>query len=182
MPHRQRYRRYRIKTVEGSNDPAMMEEAVARRLRQIEKEGAERPDLILVDGGVAQLRGARRVLDTLGVTDVPVAGLAKRYEEIHWDDGGPPLRLDRDSRALHVLQRLRDEAHRFALTYHRTLRRRRIRDSVLDDIPGIGEKRKQQILQHFGSVQRLAKATVCQIAGVPGIGPQMAAAIKQALS
>lgn len=182
MPHRQRYRRYRIRTVEGANDPAMMAEAVERRLRQIEKEDSARPDLFLVDGGITQLRAARHVLERLGVEGIPAAGLAKRYEEIYWKDGAPPLRLPRDSRALQVLQRLRDEAHRFALTYHRALRSRRIRDSVLDEIPGIGEKRKHQILQHFGSVQRLGGASVAEIAEIPGIGLKMAATIKDALT
>ena len=130
------------------------------------------PGLVLVDGGATQLEAARAELRRLDLADVPVAGLAKRFEEIYWK--GPPIRLPRSSAALKVLQRLRDEAHRFAITYHRHLRSTRIRESVLDDIPGIGAKRKQQILSHFGSVRRLMRATPEAIAEVPGIGPDMA--------
>lgn len=181
LPHRKRYRRFRIRTVEGSDDPGMMAEAVERRIRQIGEEGSTRPDLIVVDGGITQLRAARKALANAGAEDIPVIGLAKRFEEIYWQDSGKPLRLPRDSRALKVLQRLRDEAHRFALTYHRYLRHQRIRESVLDGVPGIGDKRKQQILQHFGSVRRLAKASPDDIAEVPGIGPELAETIAAAL-
>jgi excinuclease ABC subunit C len=160
----------------------MMAEVVGRRFRRLLEENANLPDLVLVDGGITQLRAARSALSELGISDrVPTAGLAKRFEELHVDDTGPPIRLPRDSEALHVLQRLRDEAHRFAITYHRHLRSRRIRESALDEIPGIGGKRKQQILSHFGSVRRLMSASEEDIAEVPGIGPQMAREIRKSL-
>jgi excinuclease ABC subunit C len=181
MPAKNRYRRFRIKTVRGIDDPAMMAEVVRRRVTGLKEEKAPFPDLILVDGGITQLRAARSVLADLGCSDLPTAGLAKRYEELYWADDGPPLRLDTDSEALKILQRLRDEAHRFAITYHRTLRSKRIRESVLDDIPGIGPKRKQQLLNHFGSVRRILNAGPEGIAAVPGIGPEFARTICQAL-
>ena len=173
MPDRSRYRRFRIRTVEGSDDPAMMAEAVRRRYRRLLDEEAELPGLLLVDGGITQLSAARAVLDELGIADMPVAGLAKRYEEVYHGEG-PPLLLPRDSQALKVLQRLRDEAHRFALTYHRTLRRRRIRESILDEVPGIGVRKKEMLLKHFGSVTRMLKASVAELAEAPGIGPELA--------
>jgi len=181
MPAKNRYRRFRIKTVKGIDDPAMMAEVVRRRVTALREEKAPFPDLILVDGGITQLRAARAVLEELDCPEIPTAGLAKRYEELHWADDGPPLRLDKDSEALRVLQRLGDEAHRFAITYHRTLRSRRIRESVLDDIPGIGPKRKQQLLNHFGSVRRMINAGPDGITAVPGIGPEFALTIWQAL-
>jgi excinuclease ABC subunit C len=181
IPRSNRYRRFRIKTVEGSNDPAMIAEVVRRRVAGLLKKGAPLPDLILVDGGITQLRAARRVLAELDCAALPTAGLAKRYEEVFWDESGPPLRLPRDSDALKVLQRLRDEAHRFAITYHRQLRSKRIRESVLDDVPGIGPKRKQRILAHFGSIRKLQNAGQEGLAAVPGIGPEFAKVIWKAL-
>ena len=179
MPARTRYRRFRIRTVEGSDDPGMMAEVIRRRFKGLDgSRGA--PDLVLVDGGVAQLRAARVEMNRLGFREIPAVGLAKRFEELHRRNG-PPVRLPAGSSALKVLQRLRDEAHRFALTYHRALRNRRIRESSLDDIPGIGKKRKRLILEHFGSVRRLMRATEDQIVNVPGIGPEMAASIVEAL-
>lgn len=170
LPRRNRYKRFRIKTVVGADDPRSMGEVVHRRYARLKEEGAAMPDLVLIDGGVTQLRAAREALDALGLARLPSAGLAKRFEEIHWVDGEEPLRLPLDSPALKVLRRLRDEAHRFALTYHRHLRSQRIRASALDAVPGIGQKRKEQILQHFGSVRRLMRAGVDQLCQVPGIG------------
>jgi len=181
LPQRRRYRRFRIRTVAGSDDPAMMAEVIARRFLRLQEEGGNMPDLALVDGGITQVRAARGVLTRLGISGVPVAGLAKRHEELFWREGRRPLRLPASSRALLVLQRVRDEAHRFAITYHRHLRRRRIRESVLDEIPGIGKKRKELLLRHFGSVRRLAAAAPEAIAAVPGIGPQMAELVAEAL-
>ncbi len=174
MPQRNRYRRFRIKTVEGIDDPAMMAEAVRRRYKRLQAEGGSLPGLVLVDGGITQLRAARGALQELGLERLPTAGLAKRFEEIYWKDGEPPLVLPRNSEALKILQRLRDEAHRFALTYHRRLRSRRIRESVLDDIPGVGAARKQELLQHFGSIYRLGRASLADIEGVKGVGPGLA--------
>jgi excinuclease ABC subunit C len=181
IPTSNRYRRFRIKTVEGSDDPAMMAEVVRRRIIGLRKDDSPLPDLILVDGGITQLRAARTVMDELGCPDLPSAGLAKRYEEIYWKNDGPPLKLAPESEALKVLQRLRDEAHRFAITYHRQLRSKRIRESVLDDIPGIGQKRKQLLLNHFGSVRRIIKAGPNGIAAVRGIGPEFARIVWEAL-
>jgi len=179
VPHTNRYRRFRIKTVEGADDPRMMAEVIRRRFGADDANAPPLPDLVIVDGGIAQLRAARAELVKLKLQHVPVAGLAKRFEEIHWNDKGLPIRLSKDSGALKVLQRIRDEAHRFAITYHRHLRSRRIKESVLDEIPGIGTKRKQLLLSHFGSVGRLVKATPERIAEAPGIGPKMAAIIHE---
>ena len=181
MPQRNRYRRFRIRTVTGSDDPAMMAEVIERRFRGLQEAGEKLPGLVLVDGGITQVRAARRVLWGQGVRKTPVAGLAKKYEELFWKDGRRPLRLPPSSAALRVLQRLRDEAHRFAITYHRRLRQQRMRESVLDDIPGIGPKRKHLLLKHFGSVRRLAAASPKTLAAVPGIGSATAALILAAL-
>ncbi len=206
VPDRRRYRRFRIRTVVGADDPAMMAEVIGRRYRRAEdgrkhgltpalgpgRAGATvvepsaevpmpLPDLVLVDGGLTQVRAARRALEALGLSHVPVAGLAKEQEAIVRDNGQPPVLLPRNSPALQVLQRLRDEAHRFALDHHRRLRNRLIRESALDEIPGIGPQRKQTLLQTFGSVYRLARAPLANIAAVPGIGPELAAAILRAV-
>lgn len=183
VPAPQRYRRFRIKTVEGADDPAMMAEAVERRYSRLLRENQPLPDLVLVDGGITQLRAARRVLDGLGLPHMPLAGLAKRYEEVVWDieNKQPPLRFSRDSDALIVLTNLRDEAHRFAITYHRKLRNQRIRESVLDEIEGIGESRKRVLLEYFGSIARLKKASVSELAEAPGVGLKTAEHIKAEL-
>jgi excinuclease ABC subunit C len=183
IPQRQRYRHFRIKTVQGSDDPASMAEVIRRRYTRELAEGNPLPDLVLVDGGVTQLKAARAELARLGCADLPSAGLAKRFEELYVSDrlSDAPIRLPADAAALRVVQRLRDEAHRFALTHHRLLRGQRIRESLLDDVPGIGGKRKQILLSHFGSVQRLRHAREQDIAAVKGIGPVMAAAIRRAL-
>lgn len=177
VPRRSRYRRFRIRSVAGVDDPAMLAEVVRRRLRRLAEEGGTLPDLLLVDGGATQLAAVREVLAEAGFPELPSAGLAKRFEEIYSDTSGVPLRLGRDSAALKVLQRLRDEAHRFALTYHRGLRARRIRESVLDEIVGIGARRKEQLLARFGSVRNLARAGADEVAALPGISRRMADAI-----
>lgn len=169
MPSPNRYRHYRIQTVHQSDDPAMMAEVIRRRFERLQREGGRGPDLLVVDGGLSQLNAARGELRLLGITHVPVIGLAKRFEEIHIPAQSVPLRLPSDSKALYVLQRIRDEAHRFALTYHRRLRARRLRESALDEIPGLGEKRKMALLSHFGSFLRLQRASVEELAAVPGI-------------
>ncbi len=174
VPRPGRYRRFRIRTVTGSDDPRMIGEVVQRRYTRLRDEGAALPDLVVVDGGLTQLRAARAALDALGLTAQPAVGLAKRMEEIHLDNGQPPLLLAPDAPALLILRRLRDEAHRFALTYHRLIRNRRWRESILDEIDGIGPARRQALLRAFGSIRRLAAATPEHIAAVPGIGPQLA--------
>ena len=193
-PHKDHYRHYRIKTVEGSDDFASMAEVIGRRYAparrsataregaRVRAEGGALPDLVMVDGGKGQLMSALRALWKLEIRDLPVVGLAKQMEEIHVPDQSLPIHLPRNSPALHLIQRLRDEAHRFANAYHQKLRKRRIQESVLDEFPGLGEKRKLALLQHFGSIQRLRRATAGQIAAVPGIGSKMAAAIKGCLA
>jgi len=140
------------------------------------------PNLIVVDGGQPQVEAARAALAELGVVDVALCGLAKRLEEV-WLPGDPePVILPRTSEALYLLQRVRDEAHRFAIGYHRQRRSRSMVDSRLDTVPGLGEVRRKALLKHFGSVKRLRSATVDELAEVPGIGPQTAAAIASALA
>jgi excinuclease ABC subunit C len=176
LPLRRDYRRFTIKGVRGQNDTAMIGEVVRRRLeklaayeRAVEKgDGAlsrrdsfyKRPDLIVVDGGRAQLNAARKAAEETGFQGLPIVSLAKRLEEVYREDRVEPLRLPRDSEALHLLQRIRDEAHAYALEYHRARRTRRARQSVLDRIPGVGAKRKKLLLQHFGSVTRMAEASL----------------------
>ncbi len=183
IPRPQHYRRYKIRTVQGADDPATMAEVVGRRYQRLLNEGRPLPDLVLLDGGVTQLAAARQALAGLGLAHLPTAGLAKRFEEVFTETSllADPIRLPRDSSALKVLQRLRDEAHRFSLDFHRALRARRIRESALDEIEGIGEKRKVRLIRHFGSVRRLARATVEEIAAVPGIGSALATLIKETL-
>ncbi len=182
MPDARLYRRFRIKTVEGADDPRSIAEVVGRRYSRLLAEGKPLPKLVLIDGGITQLRAARARLAELGLSQLPSVGLAERFEEIVVDDGRPNILLPRDNSALQVLIRLRDEAHRFAITYHRRLRNRIIRESALDEIPGIGPARKIQLLQRFGSVSRIAKASVEELCEVSGINPLMAEAILRAVT
>ncbi len=177
VPQRNRYRRFRIRTVEGSDDPAMMAEMLNRRFERLRREDGAPPDLVLIDGGLTQLRAVRRALDDGGWRAVPVAALAKRFEELYVTDHEKPVRLPADSPALRILRVLRDESHRFALAYHRRLRGQRIRESALDQIPGIGSDRKLALLQAFGSVRRLEQASEMELAAVPGVGPKTAALV-----
>jgi len=139
------------------------------------------PNLVVVDGGPAQAAAARRALDELGVDDVAVCGLAKRLEEVWLPGEDLPVILARSSEALYLLQRVRDEAHRFAITYHRSKRSKSVKESALDEIPGLGPARRQALIKHFGSVKRLREATAAQICEVPGIGPSTAETIVSAL-
>src|SRR5206468_4968397 len=132
------------------------------------------PDLIIVDGGKGQLSAACRELQRLGLHELPIIGLAKEYEEIYRPGRALPLLLPPDSGALRLLQRIRDEAHRFANTYHQLLMKKRIGETVLDDCPGVSQNRKNLLLRRFGSVNRLRKASAEQIAATPGIGPKLA--------
>jgi len=185
LPQRSRYRRFRIRTVGGPDDPAMIAEIVRRRLDRARTEQSHwaPPDLIVVDGGIPQVRAAKSVARALGFDTLPIVGLAKRFEHlIHGPEGAERiLEIPRDSPALAVLQILRDEAHRFAIAYHRRLRARRLSESVLDEIEGIGRKRKALLLRYFGSVARLGRASVEEIAAVPGIGMALARTIADAL-
>lgn len=174
LPDKSHYRRYRIRGVEGQNDFAAMAEVVRRRYRRVLGEQIRKPNLIIVDGGKGQLSAAKTELNLLGLDTIPIIGLAKENEEIYRVGNPEPLILSRDSDALKLLQRIRDEAHRFANEYHQLLLKRRIQESVLDDCPGVSQARKQQLLQHFGSVQRLRHASVEKIAELPGIGRKLA--------
>ncbi|WP_433258964.1 excinuclease ABC subunit UvrC [Streptosporangium sp. CA-135522] len=139
------------------------------------------PNLVVVDGGPAQAAAAQRALDELGVDDVAVCGLAKRLEEVWLPGEDLPVILPRSSEALYLLQRVRDEAHRFAITYHRSKRSKSVKESALDEVPGLGPARKQALIKHFGSVKRLREATAAQICEIPGIGPATAETIVSAL-
>ena len=186
LPKRSEYRRFQIKGVPGQDDYASMEEVLRRRFARLraEREGpgerprrfAYPPALVVVDGGRGQLAVATRVLAEAEL-EIPAIGLAKRLEEVYLPDRPEPLRIPRGSEALFVLQHLRDEAHRFALTYHRAKRAKRALASPLDEIPGVGPARKKALLGRFGSLARLARATPEEIAATPGIGPELARAI-----
>jgi excinuclease ABC subunit C len=136
------------------------------------------PDLILIDGGKGQLGAACAELEKLGLSHIPIIGLAKEFEEIHRPGQKEPLRLPPESGALKLLQRVRDESHRLANTFNAQLRLRKISESILDEFPNIGQRRKAALLKKFGSVQRLRLATVEQIAEVPGLGGKTAADLK----
>ena len=206
-PANAEYRRYRIKTVSGQDDFASMAEVVRRRYSRVLLEGREAhaedaefsqedpaealarhatsavrlPDLVIVDGGKGQLSAACRELQRLRLHDLPIIGLAKEFEEIHRPGRPLPLRLAHDSGALKLLQRIRDEAHRFANGYHQLLMKRRIAESTLDDCPGVSQNRRTLLLRKFGSVARLKRASIEQIAAVSGIGPKLAEQVVQFL-
>jgi len=188
-PRSGEYRRFRIKTVTGPNDFASHQEVLRRRFRnaRIGEEGGEEarrwamPDLVIVDGGKGQVSAAKAVLDELGLHDLPLAGLAKEREELFLPDDPEPIVLPPTSSALYLVQRLRDEAHRFAITYHRSLRDKRTVRSAFDDLPGVGPKRKRELLKVFGSIKRVRDAPVEQIAAVPSIGRALAERIKATL-
>ncbi len=190
LPKRSDYRRFEIRGVPGQDDFASMEEVLSRRFQRLIKEQAEGPRpgrrfsyppaLVVVDGGRGQLAVASRVLEGLGLS-IPHVGLAKRLEEVYFPDRPDPLLIPRGSEALFVLQHLRDEAHRFAVTYHRQKRDRRALSSPLDEIEGVGPNRKKALLRRFGSLARLRAAEVEEIAAVKGIGPDLASAIHEHL-
>ena len=181
-PNKSKYRRFRIKTVIGPNDFAMMKEAVTRHFTRLQEENIPLPDLLMVDGGKGQLKFALDALIEMKIPPFPVIGLAKRQEEIFIPGREESILLPHDRNALKLLQAVRDEAHRFAITYHRTLRLKTIKDSILDDIEGIGEKRKLAILEEFGSVRSLRRATPEDIARrVKGIGDEFARQIYEYL-
>jgi excinuclease ABC subunit C len=178
LPDKNNYRHFRVKSVAGSDDFASMAEIVSRRYRRLLDEHALLPDLILIDGGKGQLSAAVAVLQSLGLGAQPIVGLAKQQEEIFSPGRDASIQLPGDSPALHLIQRVRDEAHRFANTFHLSLRRKRIQESVLDEFKGIGEERKRKLLDRFGSLLRLRKASVEEIAEVPGFGKRLAAELK----
>ncbi len=215
-PRPPEYRRFRIKTVAGANDYAMLQEVLRRRFKRAPKaparpepvegrgeddaargstsspradEGAVEydesfgnlPDLVIVDGGKGQLNAALDVMRDLGVGHIPAAGLAKQQEELYVQDMAEPIVLPRTSQALYLVQRIRDEAHRFAITYHRSVRQKRSVQSALDAIPGIGPKRKRALLRKFGSVQRLREATPDDIAATPGFTRALAEKVREGI-
>ena len=188
-PRTGEYRRFRIKTVTGSNDFASHQEVLRRRFVRAKSgdEGSEEelrwrlPDLVVIDGGKGQLSAAKEVLDELGYHDLAVVGLAKEREEIFLPERDEPVLLSTTSPALYLMQRLRDEAHRFAITYHRALRAKAATRSAFDDLPGVGPKRRAALLRVFGSAKRVREAPLEQVAAVPGIGAALAARIKAGL-
>ena len=168
------YKRFRIKTVEGSDDFAALGEVLRRRFGRALEEGSVLPDLVLIDGGRGQLNSGVRALERLGLDWLPVIALAKQREEVYRADALDPMSLDPTSPALHTLQKLRDEAHRFAITYHKKLRTKRTITSVLDGIPGIGPTIRTELLKTLGSAKRVREATVAELAGVPKVTPKLA--------
>lgn len=207
LARKSEYRRFVIRGVDGQNDVASMHEVITRRFRRLLDEQAsstERitengpmlvdpetgrprkfayaPGLVVVDGGPPQVAAAQRALEELGIVDIPVVGLAKRLEEVWLPSQEDPVILPRSSEGLYLLQRVRDEAHRFAITHHRSRRSKSMVESVLDDVPGLGEVRRKTLMKHFGSLKKLREATTDEIALVPGIGPRTAGAIKDAVA
>ena len=180
-PRKSEYRRYRIKTVEGQDDFAMIREVVSRRFGRLLEEGKELPDLLLVDGGKGQLSSALEALRELGIKDQSVVGLAKRLEEVYLPGVSAPQSIPKGSASLRLLQQIRDEAHRFAVEFHRKLRSKRTLASELDRIPGIGPAKKESLLKHFGSVGRISDASPEDLTKVPGIGPKLARVILEHL-
>ena len=179
LPDGRFYRHFRIRTIAGADDPRSMAEVVRRRYGPDSTltEASPRADLFVCDGGITQLRAARAAFAEIGLADIPAIGLAERQEEIVLDDGRDNLILPRDSQALFVLTRLRDEAHRFAITYHRNLREKHIRESALDEVPGIGEAKKTKLLRAFRSIHGIARASVEEIAKAAGINSATAAEV-----
>lgn len=193
-PRPQEYRRFKIKSVEGANDFASMAEVLRRRFKRAaaaREAGAEAdaktqswadlPDLLIVDGGKGQLNAALDVMRDLGLTSIPTAGLAKENEELFMADLDEPILLPRTSPALYLVQRIRDEAHRFAITFHRQVRGKRSLHSNLDDVHGIGPKRKKALIHAFGSMQGLRQASLDDIAATPGMNQSLAEKVKAAL-
>jgi excinuclease ABC subunit C len=195
LPRKSDYRHFAIREAAGegrSDDVASIAEVTRRRFRRhldaevLSPEGKSRkfaypPNLYVVDGGAPQVNAAAAALAELGITDVATIGLAKRLEEVWVPSEPDPIILPRQSEGLYLLQRIRDEAHRFAITYHRSKRSKRMTASVLDAVPGLGEHRRKVLISHFGSVARLKKATVEELTSIPGIGAATAAAVLEAL-
>ena len=182
-PVKGRYRHFRIRGIAAPNDFAMMEHVVERHYARLLNQNVELPELIMVDGGRGQLSAARKALDRLGLADrIDLIGLAKREEEI-WKSGSTQsILLPRTAAALKLLQRVRNEAHRFAISYHRLLRGQELVRSALDDIPGVGHKTRIALLRHFGSIEAISRASAAQLAAIPGIGTVTAQRILSVLS
>jgi excinuclease ABC subunit C len=189
LPAKSDYRRFVLKHGQGNNDVLSIAEIVTRRFRDSQNadEQATRkkfsypPQLLVVDGGRPQVAAAAEALELLGIS-IPVVGLAKRLEEIWLPDASDPIIMPRNSEGLFLLQRIRDEAHRFAIAHQRGRARKSLLESTLDDIPGLGDVRKKALMKHFGSVKRLKAAAEAEISEVPGIGPQLASTVFAALA
>lgn len=197
-PRRSHYRRFRIRGLEGPDDFESLRQVVRRRMSHLVRKDASdcagpspvdasgaflaQPDLIVVDGGKGQLSAAQSALEEMGVADIPAIGLAKREEEVFVPGRSDPVMLDRESEALFLLQRIRDEAHRFAVAYHRRLRGKRALGSILEEIPGIGPKKRKALLERFASIEGLRRASIGSIAELPGITEQLARDIKEYLN
>jgi excinuclease ABC subunit C len=183
-PDKKEYRKYKVKTVVGPDDYATMKEVIRRRYTRVLKEGLTMPDLIVIDGGKGQIAAAVDVLENELGLYLPVCGLAKdekhRTAQLLVGDPPIPVHLRRDSNEFHLLQRIQDEVHRFAITFHRSTRGKTMFQSKLDDIPGVGEKRKKLLLKHFGSIKRMREATVDEYRNI-GIGDKLARQILQHL-
>ena len=199
MPKKSEYRRFIIDTNEGWDDTRAMHQVITRRLKrmlddrsvdlaEVSETGgriskfAYPPALIVVDGGKPQVSAAQRALNELGITDIALCGLAKRLEEVWLPDNADPLIFPRNSEGLYLLQRIRDEAHRFAITFHRSRRSKVMLESLLDEIPGLGSARRTALLDRFGSVTAIRKAAVSELATTPGIGEKLAETIAQSLA
>ena len=192
-PRPSEYRRFKIKTVEGANDFASMAEVLQRRFKRAAESRdsatedgkaaswASLPDLLIVDGGKGQLGVAVDVMRDLGVGSIPTAGLAKENEELFMADVEGPIVLPRNSQGLYLVQRIRDEAHRFAITFHRQLRGKRGIQSTLDEVEGIGPKRKRALVRKFGSVRAIREAAVDDVAATPGMTRALAEKVKATL-
>jgi len=186
-PKRSDYRRFKVRSVAGQDDYAAMEEVLTRRFRAYLKERDEGaragkrfaypPNLLLVDGGKGQLNVAARVVEELGLEEIAVASLAKKLEEVFVPGAPDPVRIERDSDALHLLMRVRDEAHRFAIAYHRSLRGERMTRSALDDVAGLGPKRRSRLLRQFGSVKKLRSMTEEEVLAVPWLPDRVGRAL-----
>ena len=192
-PRTRDYRRFKIKAVDGVDDYASMKEMLTRRFKRLSQSIANpdpdgkvdgwgvMPDLVIIDGGKGHLSAAREVMLYLGLEQIPLCSLAKENEEIFVPHTPEPILLPRDSQALYLMQRIRDEAHRFAITYHRQLRSRNSLKSPLDMVTGIGAKRKRMLLRRFGSLQGIKEASVEDIAAVPGLTRSLALRLKQTI-
>ena len=176
-PKKRNYRRFKIKSVQGVDDFASMKEVVSRRYKRLLKEEKPLPHLILIDGGKGQLSAAKEILKKLELDNIPVIGLAKRLEEVFLPNMSRPLILGKDSLSLTLLKRIRDESHRFAIQYHRKIRSSGSIKSQLDDIPGLGKKKKQALFKHYKSVSKLKSLSEEELTAVQGIGPKLAKTI-----
>lgn len=181
-PSKKNYRHYKITGIEGPNDFAMMHQVVTRRFRRLQQEGRAFPDLLLIDGGKGQLSSAISALSSLGIKDQPAIGLAKRLEEVFIPGHSYPQNIPKVSSSLKLLQALRDESHRFAVSFHRQVRAKRTLHSTLEEIEGVGPARRKLLLRHFGSMKRLREASLEDVQAVEGLGLKLAEQIVHTLA